>query len=203
MILQTNEETKKDTLGGRCRYQLKLGGHSGTYQRKFVEYQKRYKPQLECILRGMYGDDLAGDAQNWISNINSIVGGVCHQHPHCDQGRVGTYQDLPVFPFVALHSFDVNQFSLWILPQGVEYGSMHTFAADQIVFMRGDFVHAPTSRGHMEFSPLLSAGWTRRNPYWTIPSAGDKTFPWQQPSRSRIQMWVHPTNKDSWLCRTL
>ena len=52
--------------------------------------------------------------------------------------------------------------------------------------MRGDFVHAgvpsPIPRGHMEFFPLFSAGWTRRNPYWTRPSAGDETFPWQQPS---------------------
>ena len=178
-----NLDMKKDKLGGRCRYQLKLGGHSGAYQKKFVEYQKKYKPQLECILRGMFGDDDAGDVQNWLANINSIVGGVCHQHPHCDQGRVGTYQDLPVFPFVSLHGFGVYPFSLWILPQGVEYGFMHTFAADQIVFLRGDCVHAgvpsPTPRGHMEFFPLMTAGWARRNPYWTRPGYADVTFPWQ------------------------
>ncbi len=94
---------------------------------------------------------------------------VCHQHPHCDQGRVGTYQDLDIFPFDALHGFGVNPFSLWILPPGLEYGFMHTFAADQIVFIRGDCVYAgvpsPVPRGHYEFFPLLSAGWTRRNPY--------------------------------------
>jgi hypothetical protein len=40
-------ETKKDTLGGRRCYQLKHGSHSGTFGKRFVEYQKRFKPQLE------------------------------------------------------------------------------------------------------------------------------------------------------------
>jgi len=134
----------------------------------------------------MFPDEPAADVNNWRANINSVVGGVCHQHPHCDQGRVGTYQDLDIFPFGALHGFGVNPFSLWILPPGLEYGFMHTFAADQIVFIRGECVHAgvpsPVPRGHYEFFPLLSAGWTRRNPYWTRPSTADTTFPWQQPT---------------------
>jgi hypothetical protein len=123
---------------------------------------KKFRPQLECILKGMYGDSPAGDVNNWNANLNSIVGGVCHQHPHCDHGRVGTYQDLGIYPFGALHGYGLTPFSLWILPPGVEYGFMHTFAADQIVFLRGDCVHAgvpsPVPRCHYEFFPRLSAG---------------------------------------------
>jgi hypothetical protein len=181
-----NLETKKDKLGGRCRYQLKHGAHSGQFAKTIVEYQKRFKPQLECIVKGMFGDLPAGDVNNWNANINVIVGGICHQHPHCDHGRVGTYQDLEVFPFGALHGFGVSPFSLWILPPGLEYGFMHNFEADQIVFIRGDCVHAgvPSAvpRGHYEFFPLLSAGWTRRNPFWTRSSTADTTFAWQNPS---------------------
>ncbi len=107
----------------------------------------------------MFEDEEAGDPDNWIMQFNNIVGGVCHQHPHCDSGRVGTYQDLTVFPFVALHGFGLHTFSLWLLPQGLDYGFMHEFNADQIVFMRGDFVHASVpstaTRGHMEFFPFL------------------------------------------------
>jgi hypothetical protein len=163
-ILQTNEEnkyvifenavlhdnsaiiidldTKRDKLGGRARMQLKPSGHTGTKSRGYPEYQRKYKQQLECIIRGMFPDEDASDPNVWQLNFNSIVGGVCHQHPHCDASRVGTYQGLSIFPFVALHGFGIHPFSLWVLPQGFEYGFMHTFRADQIVFMRGDFVHA-------------------------------------------------------------
>jgi hypothetical protein len=62
---------------------------------------------------------------------------------------------------------------------------MHTFRADQIVFMRGDFVHAgvpsPIQRGHMEFYPLHAAGWERRHPFW-LRANSDTTFAWQNPS---------------------
>jgi hypothetical protein len=178
-------ETKKDKLGGRARYQLKPSGHSGQWGKRYVEYQRKYKQQLACIISGMYADEPAGDPDAWQLNLNSIVGGVCHQHPHCDAGRVGTYQGLPVFPFVALHGFGIHPFSVWILPQGFEYGFMHTFQPDQILFMRGDFVHAgvPSTipRGHMEFFPLHAAGWQRRNPFWLRPAA-DTTFAWQNPT---------------------
>ncbi len=33
-------ETKKDKMGGRCRYQLKQAGHSGQWARRFVDYQQ-------------------------------------------------------------------------------------------------------------------------------------------------------------------
>ncbi len=76
----------------------------------------------------------------------------------------------------------------------IRFGSFHlgsnmdlcTFGADQIVFIRGDCVHeavsSPVPRGHYEFPPLLSAGWTRRNPFWTRSSTADTTFEWQNPS---------------------
>ena len=157
-----NLETKKDKLGGRARFQLKSAGHSGTWGKKYVDLCKKHQPQLATIIQGMFEGEVAGDPENWMLHFNSIVGGVCHQHLHCDSGRVGMYQDLPIFPFVALHGFGLHTFSLWLLPQGLEYGFMNEFNADQILFMRGDFVHAgvPSAlpRGHMEFFPLSAAG---------------------------------------------
>jgi hypothetical protein len=35
-----NLDMKKDKLGGRCRYQLKLGGHSGAYQKNLLSIRK-------------------------------------------------------------------------------------------------------------------------------------------------------------------
>ncbi len=71
--------------------------------------------------------------------------------------------------------------------RGVEYGFMHTFAADQIVFLRGVVsmlgcrhqYHAVTMN-FFHFSQL--AGWDRRNPFWTRPSTTDTTFAWQSTS---------------------
>jgi hypothetical protein len=90
-------DTRRDKLGGRARMQLKPSGHSGTKGRAYPEYQRKYKQQLECIIRGMFPGEDAGDPSVWQLNFNSIVGGVCHQHPHCDAGRVGTYQRLSIF----------------------------------------------------------------------------------------------------------
>ena len=65
---------------------------------------------------------------------------------------------------------------------------MHEFTADQIVFMRGDFVHAgvpsTATRGHMEFFPLPAAGWhtSRRHPFWMRGDGKESTFPWQHAS---------------------
>ena len=179
-------ETKKDKLGGRARFQLKPAGHSGQWGKKYVDLCKKHRPQLSTIIQGMFEDEDEGDPDNWIMQFNSIVGGVCHQHPHCDSGRVGTYQDLSVFPFVALHGFGLHTFSLWLLPQGLDYGFMHEFKADQIVFMRGDMVHAgvpsTSTRGHMEFFPLPAAGWHRRHPFWMRGDGKESTFPWQHAS---------------------
>jgi hypothetical protein len=53
-----------------------------------------------------------------------------------------------------------------------KYGFLHAFAPDQIVFLRGDFVHAgvPSAvpRGHMKFFPLPEAGWTRYGRCYSI-----------------------------------
>ena len=179
-------ETKKDKLGGRARFQLKAAGHSGTWGKKYLDLCKKHRPQLSTIIEGMFEEEDAGDPENWIMQFNTLVGGVCYQHPHCDSGRVGTYQDLHVFPFVALHGFGLHTFSLWLLPQGLDYGFMHEFNADQILFMRGDFVHAgvpsTATRGHMEFFPLPAAGWQRRHAFWMRGDGKEPTFPWQHAS---------------------
>ena len=69
-----------------------------------------------------------------------------------------------VFPFVALHSFGQNEFRLWVLPQPEKktFGFLHTFDKLNLVFMRGDFVHAGAvgkyPRGHMVFFFTSSGG---------------------------------------------
>jgi hypothetical protein len=177
-------EQRFDRLGARM--QLKASNHSGKWQKVFLEYTKKYNKQLDCIIKGMFADEAAGNPNNWIMKNNSIVGGTNYQHPHCDSGRAGRYQNLQIFPFVTLHGFGTYPFALWILPEGYEYGFMHTFDADDILFLRGDMVHAGVPsllpRGYMEFYPLQEAGWLRRNPFWAKPGDKDTTFPWQLPT---------------------
>ncbi len=99
--------------------------------------------------------------------MTTVVGGENHQHPHSDQGVVESFNGLTIFPFVCLHGFGVDEFTLWLLPDPMEtkYGFLHTFRPDQIVFLRGDFVHAgvpsPIPRGHFAFYPSVAAGWSR------------------------------------------
>ncbi len=54
------------------------------------------------------------------------------------------FMHLDVFPFVILHAFGEESFKLWLLPQPDKrtFGFLHTFAPKNMVFMRGDFVHA-------------------------------------------------------------
>ena len=54
--------------------------------------------------------------------------------------RTRTYSYFHLLPYTVLVC--IHSFSLWLLPQGLEYGFMNEFNADQILFMRGDFVHA-------------------------------------------------------------
>ena len=175
-------DVKSDRVGARMM--LKPAGHSGKWGKIFVDYTRKYKEQQTCIIRGMFADEPASDPEHWITKQTSVVGGTHYQHPHCDSGRAGRYQNLSVFPFVNLHGFGEHSFSLWILPE--EYGFLHTFRPDQILFMRGDFVHAgvpsPLPRGHMAFYPLPPAGWVRRSAFWTKPDWKDTSFPWQQPT---------------------
>ncbi len=123
-----------------------------------------FTPQQADILAGMFEGGAAGNSANWKLNWNTLIGGTNYQHPHTDTGRVGTYNSLDVFPFVALHGFGLDSFTLWLLPEPVNlrYGFLHTFEAHQLLLMRGDFVHAgvPSTipRGHMEFFPLHGAG---------------------------------------------
>ncbi len=94
------------------------------------------------------------------------MGGVNHQHPHCDQAKAGAFLNKPIFPFVAIHGFGLRDFEVWLLPakkKQREYGFLAKLNKKSILFMRGDFVHAGShlqnSRSHLEFFPLQSAGW--------------------------------------------
>ena len=145
-------------------------------------------PQLETIIKAMFSqNNKASDPTNWKLNFNSIVGGQGYQHPHCDIGRPGSFKDLDIFPFVGLHGFGLNEFSLWLLPPKSDYGFLHMFESYQMVFLRGDQVHAgpasPIPRGHMEFLPLPGAGYQRRNPFWCRAGYAQVTFPYQDPYR--------------------
>jgi hypothetical protein len=158
-----------------------------TNKKAYVDYKAKYAGQQVDIIEAMF-DGAAGMSGNWKLNWNALVGGINYQHPHTDAGRVGSFQNLEVFPFVALHGFGLDPFSLWLLPDPFElkYGFLHTFEAHQIVFMRGDVVHAgvpsPVPRGHMEFFPLHGAGWTQRPAYWTRKGHQQVTYPWQHPT---------------------
>ena len=95
---------------------------------------------------------------NWKAKQQVLKGGINHQHPHCDNAIVNTYANLDVFPFVCIHGFGMNEFNVWLLPNPFHrhYGFMHTFAAKNMLIMRGDFVHAGgpgcSPRAHLEFS---------------------------------------------------
>ena len=115
----------------------------------------------------------AADPHNWNMTQNIVLGGVNHQHPHCDQAKAGAFLNEPIFPFVAIHGFGVHDFEVWLLPakkKQREYGFLAHLDKKSILFMRGDFVHAGSilqeSRSHLEFFPLQSAGWPHQNPYW-------------------------------------
>jgi hypothetical protein len=156
--------------------------------KQFLEYKAKYAPQLADIVAAMFEGKPAANSNNWKLNWNTLCGGTNYQHAHTDTGRVGSYNNLEVFPFVALHGFGLDPFSLWLLPEPFiqSYGMLHRFAAHQMLMMRGDFVHAgcpsPIPRGHMEFFPLHGAGWTRRPAYWARKGFFLVAFPWQHPT---------------------
>ena len=101
----------------------------------------------------------AGMASNWKTSFTTVINGTGYQHPHTDAGRAETYKGLKIFPFVTLHGFGIDEFSMWLLPDPLsknnKYGFLHTFKASQMLFMRGDFLHGgvPSTlpRGHMKF----------------------------------------------------
>jgi hypothetical protein len=135
---------------------------------------------------GMFAG-VAGVAANWKMGATSIVNGLGYQHPHADAGRPDSYKGMKIFPFVTIHGFGVSSYTMWLLPDPFsnsnKYGFLHTFRADQILLMRGDFVHAgvPSTvpRGHMKFFPSAEAGWNQENAYWHRKGWEAVTFLWQ------------------------
>ena len=126
---------------------------------------------------------------NWKARQQVLKGGENHQHPHCDNAIVNTYANLDVFPFVCIHGFGMDEFSVWLLPNPLQrhYGFLHKFAAKNMLIMRGDFVHAgapgTTPRGHLEFFPREAAGWSRKRSFWNLKSNKiHPTFLWQHPT---------------------
>jgi hypothetical protein len=147
--------------------------------RQYKAYQKLCKGQGEDIIRGMFrnhtkrnGTNPAAEPAFWHTEHNIVVGGQNHQHPHCDQGKVGCFASETVFPFVATHGFGINEFQMWLLPMKKkrDYGYLYQFPKTAILFMRGDFMHAgpcmQEARSHSLFFPLAEAGWDDEGPYW-------------------------------------
>jgi hypothetical protein len=138
-------------------------------------YQDKCKGQAEDIIKGIFAQDLkkhkknpAEDPKNWIIEQNVVVGGVDHQHPHCDLGKAGCYHNERIFPFVAVHGFGVNEFQMWLLPskQKRECGFLYQFPKNAILFMRGDLFmqeHVFRRHAHIFTSSLKEkpAGMTR------------------------------------------
>ena len=93
--------------------------------------------------QGMF-NGAASMAANCTIGTTTIIGGINYQHPHSDCGVVESYAELNIFPFVCLHGFGIDPYSLWLLPDALhnKYGFLHTFRPDQIIFLRGDFIHA-------------------------------------------------------------
>ncbi len=132
----------------------------------------------KLIIKGIFAQDLkkhkknpAVDPNNWIIEQNVVVGGVNHQHPHCDQGKASCYHNERIFPFVAVHGFGVNEFQMWLLPykQKRECGFLYQFPKNAILFLRSDFIHAEAclqeARAHMHFFPKRDASWDDENLY--------------------------------------
>jgi hypothetical protein len=147
-------------------------------------------PILKHHVEGLFpsGSDSA-IYSNWKAKQTILIGGSNIQHPHCDNAIVNSYDKLDVFPFVCLHGFGVDEFSLWLLPNPLarHYGFEHTFKATNLLLMRGDFVHAgcpgKNPRGHMEFFPREGAGWNRKRSFWLQKTNKvHPTFLWQKPT---------------------
>ncbi len=59
-------------------------------------------------------DSTASEYSNWKCAQTILKGGCNYQHPHSDTARVNSYAGLDIFPFVALHAFGVDKFTLWV-----------------------------------------------------------------------------------------
>jgi hypothetical protein len=143
-------------------------------------------PRVVQHVPGMFTGP-AGVAANWKMGSTTLINGVGYQHPHCDAGRPESYKGMKIFPFVTIHGFGIDAFSMWLLPEpfsnASKYGFLHTFAPHQMLLMRGDFVHAgvpsPVPRGHMKFFPSAEAGWNQESSFWHRKGAENVTFLWQ------------------------
>ncbi len=147
-------------------------------------------PPVAYHVAGLFpkGSD-AGTYTNWKAQQTILKGGTNIQHPHSDNAIVGSYEKLDVFPFVCIHGFGVEEFTLWLLPNPFTraYGFEHRFKAKNMLLMRGDFVHAGgpgrNPRAHMEFFPRESAGWNRKRSFWMQKNVKvQPTFLWQKPT---------------------
>ena len=116
--------------GTELRQVMKYGTAS------YKAYQKKYNGQAEDIIKGMFqnhtkksGRNPASDPKNWSVEQNIVVGAQDHQHPHCDQGKVGSYASELIFPFVAVHGIGLNEFQMWLLPchRRREHGFLYQF----------------------------------------------------------------------------
>jgi hypothetical protein len=155
-----------------------------TYNTKqYKAYQKLCKGQADDIIRGIFhnhtkknGTNTAAEPTFWHTEHNIVVGGQDHQHPHCDQGKIGSFANESVFPFVVTHGFGINEFQMWLLPNKHkrDYGFLYQFPKTAILFMRGDFMHAgpckQEARSHSLYFPLTEAGWDAEYPYWGADS---------------------------------
>jgi hypothetical protein len=153
-------------------------------------YNEKYAGQMRDIIKGMFANEPKtngcdpANPDNWRLGQNVVWGGTGHQHPHCDQGKIGSYNNEQIFPFVCIHGFGLHAFVMWLLPlkKKREYGFPYCFHKNALLFLRGDLPHAGAfsqlSRGHLEFFPTVRAGWTQsRNPYWRTDETMAK---WQE-----------------------
>ena len=173
-----------DSVTGRIPRTVMKNGLAG-----HKAYNKLYGGQMDDIIKKIFANNelkknrynAAADPHNWNMTQNIVLGGVNHQHPHCDQAKAGAFLNEPIFPFVAIHGFGVHDFEVWLLPakkKQREYGFLAKLDKKSILFMRGDFVHAgsiaQSSRSHLEFFPLQAAGWPHQNSYWGTPARYEK-----------------------------
>jgi hypothetical protein len=85
-------------------------------------YNDRYVGQMRDIITGMFANEPKtngcdpANPHNWRLGQNVVWGGTGHQHPHCDQGKIGSFNNEQIFPFLCIHGFGLHQFDLWLLP---------------------------------------------------------------------------------------
>ncbi len=75
----------------RIRYHLKKSGHSGKWEPLYVNYKKKFRPQIDHIIQAIFpSSSPAALPEIWKTDFNSSVGGMGYQYPHCDHARAGS-----------------------------------------------------------------------------------------------------------------